>query len=74
MLLGNLVRGGHPLGRLKALHDLRAQSDEMFDDLECALVDAARSMNPPATWEDIGNALGVNKSNALRKFSPKNSS
>ncbi len=68
MVISNLARAHHPVARLKAIHSLRADADALLDHLEREAVLAARSAR--ATWEEIGRAVGLSASAALRKFDP----
>ncbi len=57
---------GERLGRLKAIHALRVQADEALDHLEREAALAARSAG--ATWHEIGRAVGLSRSAALRRY------
>src|SRR5437763_1269486 len=66
--LRNLAEG-HPLTRLRAVHDLHVMLDETFDRAELELVKKARQRRPPERWESIGNVLGgMTGQHAARKF------
>jgi hypothetical protein len=58
----------HPVTRLKALVDIRAELDAEID----AAVVAARAMRPKrATWKEIGKAVGLSKQGAQNRWGPK---
>lgn len=69
--LSNLAHA-HPVTRLKATHGigerLRRELAAWIDAAELEQVRAARRMNPPATWTEIGRALGVTHTQASRRF------
>ena len=70
--VGNLA-AGHPVARLKALHEirqiLRRELDAAFDAAELEQVGVARSIRPKrAPWREIGDALGITGQHAQRKF------
>lgn len=65
-----------PLARLEAITELRDQLEpaeratvrEARDPERSGIRDTWRRMNIPATWEQIGNALGVSRSAAWQRF------
>lgn len=54
-------------GPLVALTRVAKLADEM-DDVVTRLVDEARRADPPATWADIGAALGITRQAAYHRY------
>jgi hypothetical protein len=72
--LRNLVWGGDPITRLKAVHELRGKADAWFESAVVELVVAARTRRAPGgrlspfTWEEVGTAIGLSGQQASRKY------
>jgi hypothetical protein len=64
-VLRNLVWGGDPITRLKAVRELRREVDRWFDSAELELVRVARGRRAPGgalfpfRWKEIAEALGI---------------
>ena len=69
--LDNLA-SAHPLARLEAIHEvgviLRTELDTALDAAELAQVRTARKWNPKASWNQVGDALGISHVHARRRF------
>lgn len=74
IIYANLA-SAHPLTRLKAAHELaevkRKEFEETVDRVELEQVRAARRQPRPASWAEIGRALGVSHTQARRRFAER---
>jgi hypothetical protein len=64
--LRNLATATHPLGRLKAIAELRRSIEAVLDQMEVASVEQARSSG--SSWQEVGRAVGLTRTAAMRRY------